>query len=156
MSTKQKSLGEKIGKAIETQSQRQTRSRNQIANRLSELADQRADFTVEGLWHDLQQTNPHLGRATVFRVVDTLVNEGLLNRIEFTDGSHIYRVCGDEHHHHLACTQCHRVLDINFCIPDEQFEQVGQQADFIIQGHTLTIFGVCADCQESSKSIKES
>ncbi len=77
-----------------------------------------------------------------------LVSVGLLNRIDFSDGSHTYRACGDEHHHHLTCIQCHRVVDIDVCIPSEQFEQIGKQNDFLIAGHSLTLFGLCSECQK--------
>src|SRR5256885_6040822 len=49
-----------------------------------------------------------------------LVDMGLLDRIEFADGTHRYRVCGGTHHHHLTCTHCHRVVEIDICLPQEQ------------------------------------
>ena len=99
-----------------------------------------ADFTVEDLWQELRQVEPAIGRATVYRAVEKLVNMGLLARIEFADGTHHYRVCGgNEHHHHLTCTQCHRVVDIDICLPAAQFTSIGNQADFVIEGHSLTL-----------------
>jgi len=149
------SLSEKIREEIETQGQRQTRAKNQIADRLSELAAEQTDFTVEELWRDLRRVNPHIGRATVFRVVERLVNVGLLNRIDFSDGSHTYRACGERHHHHLTCTQCHRVVDIDVCLPHEMLDQIGQQTDFLIAGHSLTIFGLCTECRKMGENKAE-
>jgi len=106
------------------------------------------DFSVEDLWHDLQRFDASLGRATVFRAVEMLVNMGLLNRIEFADGSHTYRACGDEHHHHLTCRKCHRVVDVDVCIPQDQLAEIGKRTDFVIEGHSLVLFGICADCRE--------
>lgn len=143
------SLGEKIRAAIEEQSQRQTRAKGLIADRLAELADEHADFTVEGLWHDLRRLSPHIGRATVFRTVEMLVSGGLLNRIDFADGSHTYRACGEDHHHHITCIRCHRVVDVEVCIPREQLDQIGKQTDFLIESHTLTLFGLCGECRKS-------
>jgi len=141
------SLGERIRAALEEQCQRQTRAKSQIADRLAELAEEHANFTVEGLWHDLLRLSPHIGRATVFRAVEQLVGAGLLNRIDFADGSHTYRACGEDHHHHLTCIQCHRVVDIDVCIPREVLDKIGQQTHFLIEGHTLTLFGLCTECQ---------
>jgi len=149
-------LGEKIRAAIEEKGQRQTHAKSQIANRLAELAEQGGDFTVEGLWRDLRQVSPHIGRATVFRAVEMLVDLGLLNRIDFSDGSHTYRACGNDHHHHLTCVQCHRVVDIDVCISQEQIDQIGKQNDFLIEGHTLTLFGLCSECRYSLQlSVKQ-
>jgi Fur family transcriptional regulator, ferric uptake regulator len=140
-------IADKIRAAFEEKGHRKTQPRNRIAIRLAELAASGQDFSVEDLWHDLQRYDTRLGRATVFRAVEMLVNMGLLNRIEFSDGSHTYRACGDEHHHHLTCRKCHRVVDVDICIPDDQLVEIGKQTGFEIEGHSLVLFGVCADCQ---------
>ncbi|GAC1299758.1 MAG: hypothetical protein NVSMB27_39960 [Ktedonobacteraceae bacterium] len=88
-----------------------------------------------------------MGRATVFRAVEKLVDMGLLDRIEFADGTHRYRVCGGTHHHHLTCTHCHRVVEIDICLPQEQLAVISEQTNFDIEGHTLTVFGRCEDCR---------
>ncbi|MGA2113106.1 MAG: transcriptional repressor [Anaerolineales bacterium] len=138
---------EKIHAALEVQTRRRTRPRKRIAEKIAKLATSGADFTVEDLWHDLKRHDSHLGRTTVFRAVEMLVNKGLLNRIEFADGSHTYRACGDEHHHHLTCVQCHRVVDVDVCLPKPLLAAIGKKTGFEIEGHSLFIFGRCADCR---------
>jgi len=140
----------KIQAAFEERGQRQTQPRALIAKRLTDLASRGADFTVEGLWHDLQRSDPHLGRATVFRAVEMLAGQGLVHRIEFTDGSHVYRACGDGHHHHLSCVQCHRVIDVEVCLEARSLQRVGAEHGFVIEGHTLTLYGICPDCRRES------
>ncbi|MCL4530472.1 MAG: transcriptional repressor [Chloroflexi bacterium] len=147
MNSKSDLMGEKIRAAFEANGQRQTAAKSQIAERLAKMGASHADFTVEKLWRELRRSNPHLGRATVFRAVEMLVSQGLLNRIDFPDGSHSYRACGDHHHHHITCVQCHCVVDIDICPPLE-FDSIARQTDFVIEGHSLTLFGVCADCRK--------
>jgi Fe2+ or Zn2+ uptake regulation protein len=141
-------IGDKIRAAFEAQGQRQTIAKNQIAERLAKMGANEIDFTVEKLWRELRRTNVHLGRATVFRAVEMLASQGLLNRIDFPDGSHTYRVCSEGHHHHITCVECHRVMDIDICPPLEQLDFIGRQTDFIIEGHSLTVFGTCANCRK--------
>jgi len=141
-------LSEKIRSAFEDEGRRKTQPRQRIADRLVELAASGQDFSVEQLWHDLQKIDPSFGRATVFRAVEMLVDLGLLNRIEFSDGSHTYRACGDNHHHHLTCTKCHRIVDVDVCVPEAQLADIGQRNDFEIAGHSLVLYGLCADCRE--------
>lgn len=136
-----------IRAAFEEAGQRNTRPRRLIADRLVQLAESGTDFTVDDLWQYLRQDEPHLGRATVYRWVEKLAVLGLLNRVEFADGSHHYRMCGDSHHHHLTCTRCHRVVEVQICLPIEQLASIGNQTDFTIEGHSLTLFGCCADCR---------
>jgi len=144
------SIGAKIREALSDQGQRWTRQKEQIAGRLAELAASGADFTAEDLWQNLRQTDPHLGRATIFRAVESLANKSLLNRIDFADGSHTYRVCGDNHHHHLTCVKCHQVVDIEICLPTEQFAMIARENNYLIEGHSLTLFGLCERCQKKN------
>ena len=141
-------IAEKIYAVFDQECQRNTRPRRLIAEHLIQLAQSGSDFSVDDLWHALRAQEPKLGRATVYRSVEMLVNANLLDRIEFSDGTHRYRVCGgDEHHHHLTCTNCHRVVDVDVCIPPEQFAAVSALTNFSIEGHSITLFGHCAACR---------
>jgi Fur family transcriptional regulator, ferric uptake regulator len=140
-------LADKIRAAFDEVSQRHTRPRQLIADRLVELAASGANFTIDDLWQEVREVEPRLGRATVYRSVEKLVTMGLLDRVEFADGTHHYRVCGDNHHHHLTCTQCHRVVEVDVCLPMDQFTAIGNKTKFNIEGHSLTIFGRCENCR---------
>ena len=140
-------IADQIRAAFQETSQRNTRPRRLIEERLIELADSGADFTIDDLWQMLRQDDTRMGRATVYRAVEMLFGMGLLDRIEFADGTHHYRVCGGTHHHHLTCTQCHRVVEVHICLPVDQFASVGKQTDFTIEGHSITLFGRCPSCR---------
>ncbi len=140
-------MAEKIRLAFDEVSQRKTRPRRLIEERLIQLAETATDFTIDDLWQELRQADPHLGRATVFRAIEKLVALKLLDRVEFADGTHHYRVCGGNHHHHLTCSQCHRVVDISLCLPKDALAALEEQTQFSIEGHSLTLFGRCPDCR---------
>lgn len=134
--------------AFERRGLRNTRPRRVIAEKLAQIASQGADFATEDLWHVLQREDARLGRATVFRAVDTLLDQGLLDRVEFADGLRRYRVCGGAtHHHHLTCTQCHRVVEIEVCLSPETLSAVASSADFTLDGHSIELFGRCPNCR---------
>jgi Fe2+ or Zn2+ uptake regulation protein len=137
-------IAEKICAAFKRVGQRNTRPRLLIANH---LAARGIDFSIDDLWQSLRQQDPHLGRATLYRSVEILVNEGLLDRIEFADGTHRYHVCGDNAHQHLTCIQCHRFVEVDIAISRDQFTTIGLQTDFTIEGLALTLFGRCANCR---------
>jgi Fur family ferric uptake transcriptional regulator len=141
-------LEEKIRAAFDEVSQRHTRPRRLIADRLVELAVSGENFTIDELWQEMRELDPHLGRATVYRSVEKLVTMGLLDRVDFADGTHLYRVCEENHHHHhLTCTQCHLVVEIDVCLPVEQLNAIGNKTNFNIEGHSLTLFGRCKSCR---------
>jgi Fe2+ or Zn2+ uptake regulation protein len=111
------------------------------------LAAQGEDFSTDELWQDLLESDAQLGRATVFRAVEVLVEQGVLDRVSFADGRHRFRACGGAHHHHLTCTQCHRVVEIDMCLAPESLSAVERSTAFALEGRRLELFGRCADCR---------
>ncbi len=139
---------ETILAAFEEMGLRNTRPRRLLAERLAALAASATDFSTDELWHELKQVDPRLGRATVYRTVEALISRGILDRVEFADGTHRYRVCGGgHHHHHITCTRCHRVIEVETCLPGEVFAAIAAQTNFALEGHALELFGRCADCR---------
>lgn len=136
--------------AFDEAGMRNTRPRRLIAERLATCAARGVDFTGDDLWHELLDIEPSLGRATVFRAIETLVNLKLLDRVTFADGTHRYRVCSAAHHHHLTCVRCHRVVEIETCLPMEQFHAIASRNDFALEGHALELYGRCAECREAA------
>jgi Fe2+ or Zn2+ uptake regulation protein len=134
--------------AFERKGLRNTRPRRAIAEKLAQISQQGSDFATEDLWRTLQAQDRRLGRATVFRAVDTLLDEGLVDRVAFADGVRRYRVCGGSaHHHHLTCTNCHRVVEVEVCLPPEILSAIASSADFALEGHSIELFGRCQACR---------
>ena len=126
---------------------RHTRPRRLLAEHLAALAASATDFSTEELWHELKHLDSRLGRATVYRTVEVLLKEGVLDRVEFADGIHRYRACGGSHHHHVTCTGCHRVIEVETCLPGEAFAAIALRTNFALEGHSLELFGRCTDCR---------
>jgi Fur family transcriptional regulator, ferric uptake regulator len=107
------------------------------------------DFTVEELWDMALRRDPDVGRATVFRSVEILRELHLLDRIEFADGSHRFRLCQEtgHHHHHITCSSCGKVVEVDACLSDEQIASVEQLVGFSVEGHRLEFFGRCGSCR---------
>lgn len=127
---------------------RQTKPRRAIAEVLADLAEQGADFAAEDLWHTVRIAAPSLGRATTFRTLERLVELGILDRVTFADGSERYHACQQPgHHHHLTCESCHRVIEIQTCIPQQTLQDVAHHAGFVLTGHRIEIYGQCPDCK---------
>ncbi len=127
---------------------RTTRTRRLIAEHLAAIAASGADFTIENLWQELREVDPQLGRATVYRAVEVLMDQSLFHCLPFADGSYRYRLCGGNHHHHIICTQCQRVVEVNVCLPPEIFATIAASTNYALEGHSLELFGRCANCRE--------
>jgi Fur family ferric uptake transcriptional regulator len=54
----------------------------------------------------------------------------------------------DGHHHHLICTRCARVVEIEECFPEEIERRIARANGFTGVTHRLEFFGVCPDCRK--------
>jgi Fe2+ or Zn2+ uptake regulation protein len=148
-----RSTAERILAAFEELGLRNTRPRRLIAERLAALAAEAGGFATDDLWHELQREDPQIGRATVFRAVEVLTQQGVLDRVAFADGTHRYRVCAaGAHHHHMTCTRCHRVIEVEACLPAGMLAAIARRADFDLEGHSVELFGRCADCRDKGNA----
>ena len=142
-------IEKRVAAAFNELSERSTQPRAVIARGLIRLGKSGAAFSAEDLIKKLHRSHPRIGRATVYRSIEKLVRMKLLDRIDFSDGTHYFRLCGSEsHHHHLACTKCHRVVDLDFCLDEDQMATIARQQSFSIQDHAITLFGLCKGCRK--------
>ncbi|HEY2329519.1 MAG TPA: Fur family transcriptional regulator [Verrucomicrobiae bacterium] len=89
--------------------------------------------------------------ATIYRAMQMLEKLGMVKRFDFGDGAARFELVkeGDDgHHHHLICTQCAQVVEIEECFPAEIERRIASQNRFQAVTHRLEFFGVCPDCQK--------
>lgn len=89
--------------------------------------------------------------ATIYRSMHLLERIGLVKRFDFGDGVARYELLreGDDgHHHHLICTRCADVVEIEECFPRKWEERIALRNGFKAVTHKLEFFGVCPDCQK--------
>lgn len=85
--------------------------------------------------------------ATVYRSVSTLVSKGVVRRIDLDATAKYYELERGDDHHHLVCTQCHKIEDVHTCEVDEIAKQVLTKSSFkTIDRHNLEFFGICESC----------
>jgi Fur family transcriptional regulator, ferric uptake regulator len=114
---------------------------------LSELMREENDVTAQELYERLRARGERLGLATVYRTLGLLAEEGVIDALSHRPGELCYRRCGDGHHHHLVCSSCHHVVELEECELEPWLEQVSQAHDFVTTGHRLEVSGLCGDCR---------
>lgn len=103
---------------------------------------------------DIAAHLPDLPRSSAYRALVDLEAAGLVRRVAAHDEFARYELAEDltEHHHHLLCVDCGRVVDITLATGLEQrvaesIDRVCAAEGFRLQGHRLDVLGVCRDCQ---------
>jgi Fur family ferric uptake transcriptional regulator len=89
--------------------------------------------------------------ATVYRSMHMLMDMGMVKRFDFGDNIARYELVSmgdDGHHHHLICTRCSEVVEIEDCFPHELEERIASRNGFKAITHKLEFFGICPDCQK--------
>jgi Fur family transcriptional regulator, ferric uptake regulator len=109
-------------------------------------------FTGEQLYDELRGRGSGVGRATVFRTIDVLVDLEILDRVHQPDGAHGYVLRGPGHRHHMVCSGCGDVVEFQGCNVGELIESLASETNFRIEGHWLEIFGTCGQCQEPDRT----
>jgi Fur family ferric uptake transcriptional regulator len=87
------------------------------------------------------------GRATVFRTIRLLTELGVVCRVLLEDGSKHYMVSQRGHHHHLVCTACGKVEDLDQCAIEEVVRELADATGYEVEGHWLELYGRCAECR---------
>ncbi|MGE5689229.1 MAG: Fur family transcriptional regulator [Pseudomonadota bacterium] len=128
-------------------SERGVRATPQRTRVLAELVREPNDATAQELHERLRATGGGVGLATVYRALTVLVDEGVVDVLTHRPGEACYRFCGDEHHHHLVCSSCHRVIELDDCRLDPWLEDVAARHGFARLEHRLEVSGLCADCR---------
>jgi Fur family ferric uptake transcriptional regulator len=114
-------------------------------------------MTPDELYDKARRVNPAIGRVTVYRTLDVLNELGLLCRVHGRNGCRSYLVRKPvEHHHHLVCSSCGKVVDFTNCDLAEMEKKLSRESGFAIQGHLLEFYGVCRGCITSGQARPQS
>lgn len=91
-----------------------------------------------------KQLNP----ATVYRCITKLKNSGIIRQIDLRQNHAQYEFFDMAHHHHIICTSCGRIEDIEDCNLPAMHEQIlSQTKQFTnIHHHSLEFYGLCKKC----------
>jgi Fur family ferric uptake transcriptional regulator len=117
---------------------------------LRALSAERNDATAQQIHARLRTQGASIGLATVYRTVALLSEQGVIDALAHSPGEVCYRLCGEGHHHHLVCSECHRVVELGDCALDGWLGRLGREHGFAVTSHTIEVTGVCADCRAAA------
>jgi Fur family ferric uptake transcriptional regulator len=120
-----------------------TRSQKRILNFLQTV--NRA-ISAQDIYVELRSQNQGMSLATVYRALEALKREGVLQVRMLSNGESLYS-CVQQDKHHLTCLECGKSISLDKCPVQELEIQLHNSYKFKIFYHTLEFFGLCNQCQ---------
>jgi Fur family ferric uptake transcriptional regulator len=117
-------------------------------------------LSAKEIYATLGPSNPEIGLTTVYRTLDLLDRAGLVRKINAGDGQVRFeyrRADQSDHHHHLICTHCGKILNYRDFEKEEldlvrrTEEILARKHRFIIREHNIEFIGLCEDCRPGGK-----
>lgn len=103
--------------------------------------------TADEVYQFVHSEFPSISRATVFRVLNKLAENGIVLKVNINNGADHF-----DHqtfrHYHAHCNVCGDVCDVN--LPPLSFldeNKIEADLDFMVTGYALQFDGVCAKCR---------
>ncbi|XFA72628.1 Fur family transcriptional regulator [Thermosynechococcaceae cyanobacterium Okahandja] len=126
---------------------RRTRSQSVVLDTLKATG---RSLSAQELYLELRQRQTPLGLATVYRTLDALKVNGVVQARPLASGELVYSLVQQDQHY-LTCLHCGVSVTID-CCPVQHLEVELQQAhDFQIFYHTLEFFGLCKNCRQNAQ-----
>jgi Fur family ferric uptake transcriptional regulator len=111
-------------------------------------------LTSEDLYRLVQREDGNIGHTTVYRTLKLLTEAGLAREVRFGDGKTYYEHhFNHAHHDHMICTECGKVIEFFSEKLEAAQDAMADKYNFKPTHHSLRIWGVCEDCQNSEKDL---
>jgi Fe2+ or Zn2+ uptake regulation protein len=112
------------------------------------LVDGTVHPTADQLYQRVIEVLPNVSRTTVYNTLHELVALGVLVEVQDFGGQGLRYDTNPGQHHHLLCTRCHTLMDIERDFAGLELTPA-EAAGYQISRQQVTFYGVCPDCQKS-------
>lgn len=107
-----------------------------------------AHLSVGDVERALGARGVRVGKATVYRTLELLLDAGVIQEHDFGDGFKRYEAhAALSHHEHLICIECGKVVEFSSERLERMKSLIADEYGFRYHHHRLEIYGVCRSCQ---------
>jgi Fur family transcriptional regulator, ferric uptake regulator len=113
------------------------------------LATQACALTAPEIESSLRRKGHRVGLASIYRTLELLADMRLVGRLEVGQGIARYEalVPGGDHHHHLVCDICGRVIPFDDEELEETIDRLARKVRFQVAEHDVVLHGACRACR---------
>ncbi|MDE0949074.1 MAG: ferric iron uptake transcriptional regulator [Candidatus Thioglobus sp.] len=103
-------------------------------------------LSAEDIYRVLIEQNEEVGVATIYRVLSQFEESGIVQKLNFENNQAVYELCGLEHHDHLVCVKCNKIIEFQDDVIEKHQLQIAKKHGFELTDHSLYLYGLCKDC----------
>ncbi len=121
---------------------------------LSIFLRQDGHLSADDLFDVVRRSDPHIGRATLYRTLQWMVEAGIARKVDFGEGRSRYEPSyGHPRHFHLICTTCHRSSEFLSSDVESLMEEIAASRNFARTQSIVQIYGTCEECRTGKKTL---
>lgn len=107
-------------------------------------------MSAEKAWELVCRERPHTGRATIYRLFDSLEELGFLRRVHGLNHCNQYVLAQDSERPLIVCVSCGKAEFLAGDTLRIQLEALTQQSGYRLHAAYIQLLGRCSICQSSS------
>lgn len=142
---------DELSARIRAASLKVTASRLAVLRALTENPHASAETVFAAVAVDL----PGTSMQAVYGVLSAFTAAGLVRRIEPAGSAALYECRIGDNHHHLVCTRCAAVHDVDCVVGEAPCLTPPDTLGFAVHEAEVTFWGICANCQVEIRAAAE-
>ncbi len=111
--------------------------------------------TADEIYAEVIKANPHISRATVYRNLNKLCEEGFARKRYIPGEAERYDP-NCTNHYHVKCLGCGKIFDVDMDYIPKLQQFLKDDRSFQIVEHDIVFRGYCKDCQNAALNPKSS
>ena len=125
---------------------RSTIQKDLVRNAVSEM---KKHVAANEVYDFIKERYPTIGKGTVYRNLDILVEEGELRKIEVPDGSNRFDFILKKHYH-VRCVKCGEISDVDMDVISDLLERIHNTHGIEFLDYDILFKGICLKCKEKN------
>jgi Fur family transcriptional regulator, ferric uptake regulator len=114
---------------------------------------QKGHLSADDLCDLVRTEDPGIGRATVYRTLQWMVNAGIARKVDFGEGrSRFEPSYRHPRHFHLVCNVCHRSSEFLSSDVETLVEEIAAARNFESAQTVIQVFGTCEECRTGTRA----
>ncbi|MBD1388718.1 ferric iron uptake transcriptional regulator [Neiella sp. HB171785] len=102
-------------------------------------------ISAEDVYKKLIDQGEEIGLATVYRVLNQFDDAGIVTRHHFEGGKSVFELASQEHHDHLVCLDCGKVIEFSDEVIEQRQHEIAKAHNITLTNHSLYLYGRSSD-----------